>query len=78
MKKTMSLLLALTLLLGVFAATQSLAAMAAPGDPGALSAEVKLYAGRYDTATKVFTPLAAGEAIKQGEDIAVRIAPNTN
>lgn len=78
MKKTMSVLLALTLLLGVFAATQSLAAMAAPGDPGALSAEVKLYAGRYDTATKVFTPLAAGEAIKQGEDIAVRIAPNTN
>ncbi len=78
MKKTMAVVFVLTLMVSIIAAAQSLTAIAAPGDASALSAEVKLYAGRYNTSTKVFTPLKAGEMIKQGEDIAVRIAPKTD
>lgn len=73
-KKILSLLMAIALVVNIFA----LIAVAAPGDPDALDAKVELVAGRYNTTTKVFTPLVIGETVAANENIAVRIIPTSN
>ena len=73
-KKLLGILMALALVFNLFA----VAAVAAPGDPDTLSADVNLLVGRYNTTTKVFTPLAPGETIAATEIIAIRIVPTTD
>lgn len=73
-KRILSLVMAIALVVNIFA----LVAVAAPGDPDALDAKVELVAGRYNTTTKVFTPLTIGETVAANDIIAVRIIPTTN
>ncbi len=75
-KKLLSFLLAMLLVVNVCAV--GVVAAVAPGDPDALDATVELLVGKYDTGTKVFTPLAIGEEVLKNDIIAVRIVPTSN
>ena len=75
-KKLLSFLLAMLLVVNVCAV--AVVAAAAPGDPDALDASVELVAGRFDTTTSVFTPLAIGETVAKDDLIAVRVVPTSN
>lgn len=74
-KKILSFLLAMLLVVNVCAV--AVVAATAPGDPEALDSSVELVAGRYDTGTEVFTPLAIGETVAANDIITVRILPTS-
>jgi len=78
MKKIISALLALTMMLIIMFAAPSIKVSAAIGDGSKLSADINLQVGRYNTATKAFNPLKADETLKTGDIITVRICPKSD
>jgi hypothetical protein len=76
MKKAMSVLLCITLMVTVIAAARSLTAIAAVGDGKELSVNVNLDVGIVSGS--VFTPLAKGQTLKADEVITVRISPKSD
>ncbi|MGI6249709.1 MAG: InlB B-repeat-containing protein, partial [Acutalibacteraceae bacterium] len=73
-KKILGILLSLALLLNFVPLTAL--AEPDPGSPEAIYATVELQVGWY--ADGVFTPLAQGETIDQGEILTVRVLPRSN
>ena len=73
-KKLLGVLMAIALVFN----TLAIGASAVLGDGNELSANIALQVGWYNTTTKVFTPLAAGETLKTNDVITVRICPQTD
>ncbi len=74
-RKLFGIALAIAMVFNVFA----IAAVAEnPVSQDVSNVELSLLVGRYDTGTKVFTPLAPGEEILQDEEITVRIVSQSN
>ncbi|HZK39534.1 MAG TPA: hypothetical protein VFD23_05225, partial [Clostridia bacterium] len=74
-RKLFGVALAIAMIFNIFA----IAAVAEnPASQDVSQADVSLLVGRYDTGTKVFTPLAPGEEILLNEEITVRVASLSN
>lgn len=78
MKKFLSVLLAMMMVPVIMLVIPSIGVSAAIGDGSKLSVDINLQVGRYNTATKAFTPLKADETLKTGEIITVRICPKSD
>lgn len=76
MKKTTAYLLAFALIFSAILLSFQISSVAAPGDAGALDAEVRLAAGKLQG--DKFIPLTASDNIKAGDLIVIRIIPKTN
>lgn len=76
MKKTTAYLLAFALIFSAILLSFQISSVAAPGDAGALDAEVRLAAGKLQG--DKFIPLTDSDNIKAGDLIVIRILPKTN
>ena len=77
MKKILSSFLTLTMVLSVLIFSP-VKASAALNDGDKLSVDINLQVGKYNSSTKVFTPLNTGETLKTDDVITVRICPQSD